>query len=167
MINAMKAALLALVFVAQAEPRLSWLGFEQPEYPQEAKVAHIEGQVSLTFTLQAEGPAVVEKATGNPALVAAAEESLKKSTLGCGECVNQVPRFTVFYDFQMVDRDCNDPDSVAATSVRSESTTHLVITAQSLCPADTAKSSSLERPTVAQKRSFKCLYLWKCSRKEE
>ena len=143
MINVtIKAVLLALVFAAQAEPKLNWLDFEAPEYPQKAQAAHIDGPVSLTFVIRAKGPAVVEKATGNPILIAAAEESLKKSMLGCSFCDNQVPRFTVLFDFQMVERDCNDPDSAAPTSIRSESTTHIVITAQIPCPADKAKSDT-------------------------
>lgn len=140
MVNvAIKAVLLALVFVQQSEPRLNWLDFEPPEYPQKAQAAHIEGPVNLTFVLQVKGPAVVEKATGNPTLIAAAKESLKKSMLGCSFCDNQVPRFTVLFDFQMVERDCNDPDSAAPTAIRSESTTHIVITAQIPCPADKNK----------------------------
>lgn len=146
MINVvMKAVLAALVFVAQAEPRLNWLNFEQPEYPKEAQAAHIEGPVNLTFVLQKSSPAAVEKATGNPILIKAAEESLKKSLLGCSDCADRAPRFTVLFDFHMVERDCNDPDSAAPTAIRSESTTHIVITAQIPCPAAKAKKGTAKK----------------------
>ena len=138
------------------EPQLNWVKFQTPEYPRNAQIAHIQGNIVLKFLLQpGNGIVVVKESTGHPLLLPAALESLKKSQLNCSDCGQQSQIFTVVFDFVVASHDCKD--SEVPTHVTMDSPSHITVLAQSICTSD---------PVVYYRRirSIRCLYLWKCAR---
>jgi TonB family protein len=151
--------LIATGAVAQG-PSLRWEEFHPPVYPQMARVARIQGQVALQFTLQHEGTVALQKSTGHPLLVQAAEESLKTSKLGCDDCKDLTPIFTVVFDFQVAEHDCRDQEVTPKQRANLNGTNRVSIVVQPECTDD---------PIVHYKRvrSLRCLYLWKCAMRPE
>lgn len=149
--------LVAVVLHLQ-EPQLNWVKFQPPEYPRNAQLAHIQGKVILEFALQVGNAISLQHTSGHPMLIKAAQDSLQMSRLSCENCAEQNALFTVIYDFEVVNHDCNDPDR--HTQVTRESRTHIRVVAQSVCTVD---------PVVryVKTRSFPCLYLWRCGRRPD
>jgi hypothetical protein len=149
--------LFALFFVSTISlhgQKLNWVKFPPPQYPRNAQIAHIEGPVTLKFTLQPENAVSVKESTGHPLLIPAAIESLKTSQLECVDCERLAPGFTVAFDFRVESHDCRD--SGLPTQAKIDSPMHVTVVAQAICTSD---------PTAryVRTRSFRCLFLWKCA----
>lgn len=140
------------------EPRLNWVKFQPPEYPRNAQRAHIQGRVILEFMLRAENAVSIQSSKGHPELVRSAQESLLMSKLACDNCSEQSTRFTVTYDFEVVNHDCNGPDD--PPKVTRDSPMHVRVVAQSVCTVDPVAR-------YMKARSWRCLYLWKCALRRE
>lgn len=153
-----KIFLYVVLLAFGAEPQLTWIQFQPPEYPRNAQITHIQGTVILKFTLQTGNRVAVQSSVGHPLLIPSALDSLGASKLACDNCSKQSTLFTVTYDFEVANHDCNEPDR--PTRVTKDSPTHIKVIAQSVCTSD---------PVVRymKARSFRCLYLWKCGRRPE
>jgi hypothetical protein len=134
--------------------KLNWIKFHPPEYPRNAQIAHIEGPVTLKFTLQPGNEVLIEEYKGHPLLTQSAIESLKMSQLECVDCEHMAPVFTVAFDFRVESHDCRD--SALPTQAAIDSPMHVTVVAQAVCTSD---------PIVhyVRSRSLCCLYLWKCA----
>jgi TonB family protein len=132
----MRFAILLVCIAASAidqEPRLNWITFQEPVYPQMARIAHIVGRVTLEIIVHPDGSVTIANAVGHPILVQAAKDSVQKSKLSCGDCGAEPHNFTVVYEFKFA-----DPLPPPAVIVP-----HPAVRRQ-------------------RERSIRCLYLWRC-----
>ncbi len=137
----MKTAVLLIFFATDAlatnaicqDATLTWIVFKEPVYPQMARIAHIQGRVTLEITLQPDGAVAIERATGHPILVQAAKDSVQESILGYEGCGEESHTFMVAYEFRMPD------------------------VAPQIAPPAPVSARLLHRV-----RSIRCMYLWKC-----
>jgi len=149
--------LLAQVSAGQ-RPTLVWESFHPPEYPQVAQIAHITGLVRVEFTLDQGKVSTVQKITGHPLLIPAAEETIKASKLSCAHCENGTATFRVNFDFKFSDHDCDEAQRNSPYTAWLDSEEHISVIAEPVCTNDPIVV------TVSRKvRSPRCLYLWRCS----
>jgi len=102
----MRIVFLLLCFVVNAtaqEPRLNWIVFEEPVYPQMARIAHISGRVTLKIIANPDGTFIIGQRAGYPILVVAAQDSFQKSKLSCEDCGAEPHNFTIVYEFRIPD----------------------------------------------------------------
>ena len=127
--------LLALFVTGQSdhEPSLRWDAFQEPVYPQMARIAHIYGRVVLEITVQPDGTVAVQEIKGHPILVQAAKDSVQKSKVGCDGCGEAPHTFSVTYEFKII-----DPQPQLARSAPPPVIRHYRV------------------------RSIRCIYLWRC-----
>jgi len=138
--------------------KLNWVKFHPPEYPRNAQIAHIEGTVTVKFTLQHRNEVLIKETKGHPLLIQPAIESLKMSQLECVDCEHPIPESTVAFDFRVESHDCRD--SGLPTQATLDSSTHVTVTAQAICTSDPTSH-------YLRKRSVWCLFLWKCRTRPE
>jgi hypothetical protein len=119
--------LIASGAVAQG-PSLRWEEFHPPGYPQMARVANIEGAVTVEFTIGPDGAMAVQKAAGHPILVPASVESLKLSKLACDYCGQGAPVFSVVFDFRVAKSECGDSGMNGSPRAVLEGSNHVTIT---------------------------------------
>jgi TonB family protein len=132
----MRFAILLVCIAASAvpqEPRLNWIVFKYPVYPQMARIAHIAGRVSLEITANPDGTVTIANAVGHPILVEAAKDSVQRSKLVCEDCGAEPHNFTVVYVFRLADPPPPPAVIVPRAAVRRQ-----------------------------RERSVRCLYLWRC-----
>jgi TonB family protein len=132
----MKTAVLLIVLATNAacqDAKIVRVVSKEPVYPQMARIAHIQGRVTVELTLQPDGDVVIEKATGHPILVQAAKESLQQSIFSCEGCGDQPHTFSLNFDFEITD----DAAPIIPPAPASARLPHRV-------------------------RSIRCVYLWKC-----
>jgi TonB family protein len=132
----MPRAILLFLLVATAvaeDATLNWVVFSRPVYPQMARIANIQGQVTLEITVNPDGAVTIQKATGHPILIEAAKDSVLHSTLVCEGCGGESHTFPVTYDFKLD----NPPPPAPSAPVRA-------------------------RP-LRRVRSIRCMYLWRCA----
>jgi TonB family protein len=151
---AMKILFLLMWLTGSAQtPALRWLDFHSPEYPQMARVANIDGSVTVEFTIQPGKTLTVQKSAGHPILVQAAVESLKLSRLACDNCQQEAANFSVLFVFK-VEGECGN--SGGSPRAVLEDSNHITISTNRFCTVNPAFEL---RKRV---RSIRCLYLWKC-----
>ncbi|HWS17709.1 MAG TPA: energy transducer TonB [Candidatus Elarobacter sp.] len=132
----MRFAILLVCIAASAvpqEPRLNWIVFKDPVYPQMARIAHIVGRVTLEIIVHPDGSVTIGNAVGHPILVEGAKDSVQKSKLSCEGCGAEPHSFTIVYEFGFA-----DPLPPPARIV-----SHPAIRRQ-------------------RERSIRCVYLWRC-----
>jgi len=136
----MRRIALALLLIAnpggaicqEAAPTLTWLRTQYPVYPQMARIAHIQGAVTVVIEVHPDGVVVLQNAVGHPILVQAAKDAIQHSALKCNGCEQEAQTFVVVYKFKI-----EDPPPPPA-------------------PAPPPPKA----PQKA--RSIRCLYLWRC-----
>jgi len=134
-----------------------------PLYPPLALQARIQGLVRVQLQVWADGS--VESAAlaeGHPMLKQAALDSARKSIFECLDCRQGVHHISLVYLFQIRDGchfgpHCEPLD--ADQPIITESLGQVTISAAPLCLCDPSA-------TLVRFRSVKCLYLWKCGRRE-
>ncbi len=134
----MPRAILLFLLVATAvaeDATLNWVVFSKPVYPQMARIANIQGQVTLEIVVHSDGAVKIQKATGHPILIEAAKDSVLHSTLSCEGCGSEPHTFPVTYDFK-IDNQPPPPAPVPAP---------------------------VRIPERQRVRSIRCLYLWSCA----
>jgi hypothetical protein len=152
-----KTALLLLLVAQMAAgqaPRLIWKSFHAPDYPRDAQIAHVIGLVTVEFTLNENGTATIGKTSGHPLLIPPAVDTIKSSELRCSAC-DRESVFIVYFNFSMADHNCQQARLVPAYTAKLRSADTVSVIAEPVCTED---------PVVpyVKKRSFQCLYLWKC-----
>ncbi|MGZ4855933.1 MAG: energy transducer TonB [Candidatus Angelobacter sp.] len=157
----MQTALLLGILVgmgaAVQEPKLRWMEFYPPVYPQMARIANIEGTATVEITIGPDGAMVLQKAAGHPILVQAAEVSLKLSKLVCDYCAQRATQFTIVFDFRIPSPECGNSGLNSSPRAVLDASTHITITTDRHCFSDPA-------PELGKRvRSLRCLYLWKCA----
>jgi TonB family protein len=151
--------ILTIIGAVGQEPKLRWEEFHEPAYPQMARVANINGAVTLEFTIARDGTVDVQKSAGHPMLVHASVESLKLSKLACDNCGKVAARFSVVFEFKIATSECGN-SSVSSRALL-ENSNHVTVTIDRYCFIDPA-------PELTKKvRSVRCLYLWKCAIRKE
>jgi hypothetical protein len=156
----MKAFLFVLLIAGNTlgqQPVLVWDDFHAFAYPRNAQIAHIVGQVTIEFTLEANSAVVIKKSSGHPLLAPAAEETLKASKLHCVDCKDGVTNFMVVFDFSMANHDCDEAEKHPSSSSKLDNPTHVSFIAEPVCTNDPAVR-------YTKVRSIQCLYLWRCKK---
>ena len=144
--------------------------FTDPVYPLVARVAKIEGDVSLKVVVRADGS--IESVTalsGDPTLIQAAMESVRQSAFQCRGCQGLTEK-SLIYSFRISPAEAGPccctsghPDSEVPrtqTKVLTE-TGHITIIAPPICVCPDSCTEAAAKAS-AKFRSAKCLYLWKC-----
>jgi hypothetical protein len=137
--------------------KLNWVKFSPPYYPRNAQIAHIEGTVTVQFTLQHRNEVLIKETKGHPLLIQPAIESLKMSQLECVDCEHLTHESTVHLIFGLR---ATIVDSGLPTQATLDSSTHVTVTAQAICTSDPTSH-------YIRKRSVWCLFLWKCRTRPE
>jgi len=158
--------LLAKHVVAQSDGAEAVLvKLSDPAYPPLALQARISGDVRVALTIGDDGTiasAVVED--GHPMLAPAALESAKHSQFACQMC-GASKTYSLVYTFKLVEVEecCAKPTPIPPTIKtvpQQAGITHVIASAGPPCTCDPAA-------TIVRVRSIKCLYLWKCSTREQ
>jgi hypothetical protein len=138
----------------------------QPVYPPLGKQARIIGDVEVVLGIRPDGS--VESATvvsGHPVLKQAALDSAQQSQYECISCSDSVTSYRVLYTFQLIVTGscCTTTDGGPNNNKQgqpypqvTQSQNHVTVVDQPVCICDPAG-------TIGKARSFKCLYLWRCS----
>ena len=146
--------LLFLIGLSSQKPTLVWESFHAAAYPDLARLAHIAGSVEVEFTLSTENAVTIQKSTGHPVLVAAAEEVIKSSRFRCSDCETQ-RAFAVIFNFTIAEHPCQR--TMAPATVTLETIDRVSVIAEPVC---TEEIDPVIRSRRA--RSARCLYLWRC-----
>ena len=119
--------------------------------------ADIMGDVILTVNVKPDGS--VQSATvvsGHPMLAQSALNSAQQSQFTCEGCKDAVTPLRLVYTFQVTDAIyCEEPDSTYPRVTQAQN--HIIVTGQPVGTCDLGAAISW------WVRSWKCLYLWKCS----
>lgn len=129
-----------------------------PVYPAIAHMANVQGEVKVIAHVRKDGTVdSVEYVSGPPLLEKAAMDSARESKFECDGCTEAMTSYPLTYTFQLTGDDCcNSPSTVEV----SESQHHIWVTASRFCICDPAG-------VITEKvRSIKCLFLWKCARRQ-
>jgi TonB family protein len=136
-----------------------------PVYPPVANAAHITGDVDLKLIIGRDGR--IESAvvvSGHPMLKQAALDSAQRSQFECRSCGEAVTAYTLKYKFQITSRgypkDCYDPNEKQPSAEVDLSRHQVTVSAWVRGICDPAGR-------ILKVRSAKCLYLWRCGRRDE
>jgi len=155
----LKILFLFLLMAMLRAPALVWEDFHPPQYPRAALIAHIEGLVTIQFSLDTDGTVTIKNSSGPRILVAAAEESVKASKLRCDSCGTAAASFGVVFDFEIARHSCNDPEINFPPTAKLETLNRVSVTAEPVCTKDPVVRTEKVQKKV---RSIRCLYLWRC-----
>jgi len=145
--------------------RAALLSLSKPVYPQMARVANVFGEVKVSVTVHPDDTTDVVGLSGHPLLRSAAIDSAKQSHFACRACTLPLV-YLLTYDFeQSTAGDCctgtSMPVQVQQWPEQHDDSgnpeTRITATAEHFCFCD----PGAEIPS--QRRSLKCLYLWKCA----
>jgi TonB family protein len=133
-----------------------------PIYPLLARQARISGTVRIQLQLRKDGSVESAKViNGHPMLRKAALESAQASEFECGDCSQTTPYFLVYvFDLR---EGCHFGPHCEPLNTDEPLVTYspgrVVLSAVALCTCDPAA-------TLIKIRSARCMYLWKCGRRE-
>jgi TonB family protein len=161
--------IVALFFSVQAagkaDPASVFLAkLSKPVYPPIAAVARIAGDVELTIVIRPDGTVEsVETASGHQLLKQAALDSVRRSQFECRDCRSSTS-YSLTYRFTIAPRDppknCDGDAETPPPDPEIDSPRRLVtVYAWTMWTCDPSV-------TLVRIRSVKCLYLWKCGRRE-
>jgi hypothetical protein len=97
-----------------------------------ARIAHIQGWVTLVVEIGPDGAMIIQNAVGQPILVQAARDAIEHSIVRCDGCGQEAHTFVVVYKFKIDDPPPEPPPPPVAAKA----------------PQKT--------------RSIRCIYLWRC-----
>ncbi len=136
-----------------------------PTYPPSARQAHIIGDVELMLAVRRDGS--VESAvvvSGHPMLRQAALDSVQQSQFVCEGCGEAVTRYALKYSFQLTSlgfpKDCDTQNAKQLPAEVGLSRHQVTVPAWAMVICDPAAR-------LLKVRSAKCLYLWRCSTRDE
>jgi hypothetical protein len=159
------ALLTAAAALAQSQSTPVVVKLSPPIYPPLARQAHISGVVHVWFIIGKDGGAQSAEAADGPVMLRqAAIDSVKKSLFECLDCDKAVSGYLLAYSFE-IREGCHfgphcetlDPQQTLV----SQSPELITISATSSCTCDPFGSL-----VIIKFRSAKCLYLWKCGKRE-
>jgi hypothetical protein len=136
-----------------------------PVYPRSAQIARIEGDVDLTVRILIDGSVdSVMPLSGHVMLRQAAIDSAQHSRFQCIDCIEPVTTYALRYSFKISPRDptkaCDAAAEVPPPSPEVDVVRHEVtVFAWQIRTCDPVV-------TLVRVRSAKCLYLWRCSRRQ-
>jgi len=137
-------------------------------YPQIARVAHISGDVEIELGIKPDGSQQFARVlSGPPLLTRAALESAQQSQFDCRNCTEAVTSYKLLYTFRLIDGEIGNcsPGAVTPSSyprnqtfpIINDAGNHVtIVDREQPCYADAIRTQKV--------RSWKCLYLWRCSR---
>ena len=155
--TALLFGILMIIGAAEQGPKLRWLEFHPPVYPPMARIANLEGTVTLEIIIEPDGTVSLHKSAGHPILVQAAGESLKLSKFACDSCAQSAASFTIVFDFRVSSPECGSFGLNSSPRAVLDTSAHITISTDRYCISDPAPE--LEKRV----RSLRCLYLWKCA----
>jgi TonB family protein len=148
--------ILTIIGAADQGPKLRWMEFHPPIYPPMARIANLDGTVTVEITIEPDDTVSLQKSTGHPILVQAAEESLKLSKFACDSCSQRTTPFTIAFDFRFFSLECGSFGNSSPMAVL-DTSNHITISSDRYCISDPA-------PVLGRRvRSLRCMYLWKCA----
>jgi TonB family protein len=148
----------------KAESGLAVLvSLSKPVYPPLARMAAIYGDVTVEVTVEQNGSVDVIAVTGHPMLKSAALDSARKSQWECRDC-SKPSKYALTYAFKLIqENDCCSASHETVVEQCSEGMdkqgqveAQIIVSTRFQCICDPAAD-------VVNRRSIKCLYLWKCS----
>jgi hypothetical protein len=154
--TALLFGILIIIGVTEQGAKLRWMEFHPPVYPPMARIANLEGPVTVEITIEPNDRVSFQKWTGHPILVQADGESLKLSKLACDSCAHMTS-FTIVFDFRVSSPECGSFGLNSSPRAVLDTSTHMTISTDRYCISDPAPD--LEKRV----RSLRCLYLWKCA----
>jgi TonB family protein len=158
--TALLFGILMIIGAAEQGPKLRWTEFHPTVYPPMPRIANLDGTVTVEITIEPDDTVSLQKSTGHPILVQAAEESLKLSKFACDSCSQRATPFTIVFDFRISSPECGSFGLNSSPMAVLDTSTHIRISTDRHCISDPA-------PVLGRRvRSLRCLYLWKCSTRQ-
>jgi len=163
---------------AEHEPAVTLTDLSPPYYPPLARQARISGDVNLRLLIRSDGS--VESVTlvsGDPMLVTAAVESAQQSHFQCRVCNETNIVHSMTYTFSVVgdiDPCCCTEKPLALRGSTAEqhlapqvshTQNHITLIAAPFCVCPDECAAAWAK-AHSRFRSVKCLYLWKCGRRQ-
>ena len=148
--------------------------FSYPTYPSLARMSNIVGDVILKVSFRPDGTVEsLAAVSGDPMLTQAALDSARQSQFECRACASSDLSQSLIYAFRIIP---GEPDPCCCTSrpgvTATPSTTQvsqlgnrITITDPPLCICPDACSRAWAA-AHSRYRSAKCLYLWKCGKRQ-
>ena len=138
----------------------------QPIYPPLARVTHTTGDVDLVLSIRQDGTVdSVVVASGHPLLKQAALTSVQQSRFECRKCTEPFTTYRLAYTFKL-EGECECLPRDAKFSAKEEQHAYPQVTdAEHRVTIVVFIWCSCDPTTTITRRvrSFRCLYLWKCS----
>jgi TonB family protein len=147
------------------------LSLFSPVYPLLARQAHITGTVTLSLGVRQDGS--VESAvaiSGHPMLKQAALDSAQQSIFDCRKCIEPITSYQLVYAFQLGPaKGCSEATSTSKISQQKLLYPQLIQSQNQVTVIDEPLVICEPAVRISQLRvrSAKCLYLWKCGRRDE
>jgi hypothetical protein len=137
-----------------------------PVYPAIARTVHVSGDVVVKIGMQKDGKVVFSEVLSGPALLQrAAIDSATASTFDCRGCTDAVTVFSLVYSFRWIPSSICRPSSAATGAQGGEASQPARGVTQDgnrVTVADEEQCSVDPRAEI-HRRSWKCLYLWRCT----
>lgn len=127
-----------------------------PEYPIIARLARIEGDVTVNLSIRKGSVEAVQAINGPIMLRKPALASAQNSKFECRGCGAAVTTYSLTYRFEIEPGDCSDASIYSLPEI-TQSPNRITISARVPPTCD---------PAAKKVRSAKCLYLWKCGWRE-
>jgi hypothetical protein len=148
----------------QAEIELTKLS--PPIYPVIARQAGIRGHVVLMLGIRPNGSVASAIVVSGPELLKkSALESAQKSEYECRNCRDEQTWYRLVYSFELDPKDCAEEAEISKNSQKKR-TYPIVIKSRDevvLSEEVIAGCDPVTRISQYKVRSWKCLYLWKCT----
>lgn len=148
--------------------------FTSPVYPPLARMANVFGDVVLKITFRPDGSFdSLSAVSGNPILTQAALDSARQSQFECRVCGASELSQSLTYSFLIFPAKadpccCTSRPGVPATTPTtqvSQLQNHITIIEPPICVCPDACSEAWAQ-AHAKYRSAKCLYLWRCGKRQ-
>lgn len=137
-------------------------------YPQIARVAHVTGEVEIAVSIRPDGTIESANEDSGPALLyRAALESARHSEFECRNCMDAAVPYRVHYTFRLIAGDIGNcpPGSVSPSPYPPNQTFPIITRAGNyVIIVDREPPCYADVIGLKRVRSWKCAYLWRCSR---
>jgi TonB family protein len=139
-----------------------------PVYPPLARQARINGEVDLALGIRPDGTVgSVSVISGHPMLRSVALESAQRSQFECSACTADLTPYTVRYKFELLPLDHTKDCATLTDEERNVSPPPSVdLSHHEVTVFGKVMETCDPAVTLREVRSAKCLYLWRCGRRE-
>ncbi|MGH9716208.1 MAG: energy transducer TonB [Candidatus Acidiferrales bacterium] len=135
-----------------AEAKVVLTKLAPPIYPQIARMAHISGDVGVDLEMKKDGTVEAATAVSGPVLLyRAALESARQSQFECRNCDGKTMPYHLLYTFQLKSAETGGEPTPDVTRTGN----HIVVAVEPFVEV-------LAPAALVKRRTWKCLYLWRC-----